>query len=89
MYIFVVLMCEKNFVYVYKVKVVLEKGVLLGDFLCEDYEINWEGCFMFVDFNIYGKWVLGMDVWELMEVNWCGIKKIDLMLFRLLTNALC
>lgn len=55
MYIFAVSMCEKNFVYVYKVKVVLEKGVSLGDFLCEDYEINWEGRFTFVDFNIYGK----------------------------------
>lgn len=62
MYIFVVLMCEKNLVYVCKVKVVLEIGVLLDDFLCEDYEIIWGGCFMLCDLNIYGKWVLGMDV---------------------------
>lgn len=62
MYILVVLMCEKNFVYVQKVKIVLEKGVLLGDFLCEDYEVSWQGCFILEDLNIYGKWVLGMLV---------------------------
>lgn len=62
MYIFAVSMCEKNFVYAYKVKVVLEKGVSSGDFSREDYEINWEGRFTFVDFNIYGKRALGMDV---------------------------